>query len=136
MLERAGSGAFDHALHDGTPLRMQWHFRETSRLPVAVQTWEFPPGGVEGTHTHHSYAPLDELYLLLDGHAEMTVDEQRHTLRRGDAVLAPAGSAHDFRNTGDGNATVLVIWGPPGQPIDWSAFASGRTAAAADTSQH
>ena len=112
-------------------MRMQWYFRENSRLPVAVQAWELPPGGVEGMHTHHQDAPLDELYFLLDGQAEMTVDEQRYTLRRGDAVLAPAGSAHELRNSGECKAKVLVIWGPPGEPIDWSEFGSGRAAAAA-----
>jgi mannose-6-phosphate isomerase-like protein (cupin superfamily) len=133
MYEPAGSGAFDHALHDGTPMRIQWYFRKESRLPVAVQTWELPPGGVEGMHTHGADTPLDELYFLLEGHAEMTVGERRHTLRTGDAVLAPAGTPHDFRNVGDSNARVLVIWGPPGQGIDWAAFGSGRASAAAES---
>ncbi|WP_028936355.1 cupin domain-containing protein [Pseudonocardia spinosispora] len=128
--EGAGVGAFEHVLHGGSPVRMQWYFREESRLPVAFQTWEFPPGGWEGEHTHRSDQPLDELYLLLQGSAEMTVSGVRHSLGPGDAVLAPAGVPHDFRNTGSGPAKVLVVWGPPGAPVDWTAFGSGRAAAA------
>jgi mannose-6-phosphate isomerase-like protein (cupin superfamily) len=108
---------------------MQWYFRESSQLPVAVQTWELPPGGREGRHTHALDDPLDEIYFVLSGQAEMDIDGDRQQLKGGDAALAPAGSAHDFRNTGDGNVKVLVIWGRPGQPIDWRAFGSGQAAA-------
>ena len=53
MIERAGEHVFDYTLHGGNgSVRMQWHFLDTSRLPVAVQTWELPPGASEGTHAH------------------------------------------------------------------------------------
>lgn len=44
----------------------------------------------------------------------MHVDDERHELGPGDAVLAPVGSQHDLRNTGTGTLTVVVVWGRPG----------------------
>ena len=93
MLERRGDYAFDYNLHGGTaPVRMQWLFQKQSRLPVAVQTWELPPGGTEGMHSHpDSSRPLEELYVVMEGTARMTVDGQIHDVAAGDAVLAPVG---------------------------------------------
>lgn len=131
--EPAGLGAFEHTLHGGAaPTRMQWLFREETTLPVAVQRWELPPGGSEGMHAHpEGDGALEELYVLLEGRAAMRVDGVDHDLAPGDAVLAPAGSPHDLRNVGDGPAHLLVVWGRPGEGVDWARYASGRAADAA-----
>lgn len=134
MLERNGTAAFDHVLHGGAaPTRVQWYFREESRLPVAVQYWHLPPGGSEGMHLHSDDAspPLEELYVLVSGRAVMRVDGAAHELRPGDAVLAPVGSNHDLHNPGDETAHVLVVFGEPGTGVDWSRFATGRRSRAA-----
>lgn len=129
MIERAGEHAFDYALHGGRgSMRMQWHFFEESRLPVAVQTWRLPPGASEGRHTHDpEVQPLDELYLVLHGTGRMHVDGAVHDLEAGDAVLAEAGVDHDLINTGDDELQVLVVWGEPGVS-DWSAFGTAQAA--------
>lgn len=129
MFERRGTAAFDHVLHEGAaPTCVQWYFREGSRLPVAVQSWQLPPGGAEGMHVHYEHAPppLDELYVLVSGRAVMRVNGATYELQPGDAVLAPAGSNHDLRNSTAEPAHVLVIFGEPGTAIDWSRFATGR----------
>jgi mannose-6-phosphate isomerase-like protein (cupin superfamily) len=132
MHERAATGSFDYVMHGGAaPIHLQWYFRESSQLPVAVQLWGLPPGGSEGMHSHPRDKPLEELYLVLSGRVEMMVDEINHQLQPGDAILAPPGSRHDLRNTGEESAQVLVVWGAPGAGIDWSAYASGRAARAA-----
>ena len=126
MLERAGSTAFDYQLHAGSDLaQIQWYFLDRSRLPVAVQMWELPPGGSEGMHAHTEERPLEELYLVVEGAARMRVDGESFDLKAGDAVLAPAGSEHDFRNTGETTVKVVVIWGEPGQ-ADWSGFGTAK----------
>lgn len=131
MLERSGENAFDYELHGGTDqMRMQWYFFDHSRLPVAVQTWELPPGGSEGMHTHPEEEPLEELYMVIEGSATMSVDERVHELGPGDAVLAPVGSEHDIHNTGDTTLKVIVIWGKPA-PADWSAYGTAKAARAA-----
>lgn len=133
MLERAGDHAFDYPLHGGTaPIRMQWHFLDESNLPVAVQTWQLPPGGTEGRHVHTNQdQPLDEMYVVVDGSARMTVDDVTHELGPGDTVLAPTGSEHDLVNTGASTLRVIVVFGSPEPAIDWSGFGSAQAARAA-----
>ena len=43
----------------------------------------------------------------------------------GDAALAPVGSEHDLRNTGDVLLRVMVIWGKAGD-ADWSGFGTAK----------
>lgn len=129
MIERAGEYAFDHTLHGGAgSMRMQWHFLDASRLPVAVQTWELPPGASEGLHSHDPHEqPLDELYLVVAGTGRMRVDAETYDLAVGDSVLAAAGANHDLVNTGPDPLRVLVVWGRPGT-TDWSSFGSAQAA--------
>ncbi len=129
MIERAGQHSFEHALHGGVgSMRMQWHFLDESRLPVAVQTWELPPGASEGMHAHDpGEQPLDELYLVVAGTGRMRVDAETYDLASGDSVLAVAGANHDLVNTGDDLLRVLVVWGRPAN-ADWSGFGSARAA--------
>ena len=133
MLERAGNYTFQHTLHEGSPLQMQWLFYGQSELPVAIQTWELPPGGFEGMHSHgHSNRPLEEIYVVTEGTGQMTVEDEIHQLAVGDAVLAKAGVRHDLLNTGKGPLKVLVIWGEP-RPVDYSEFGSAKEALMART---
>lgn len=133
MLERAGETAFDHDMHEGAlPMRVQWYLLDRSRLPVAVQLWELPPGGSEGLHSHEEDEPLEELYLVVEGSARMRVDDEQHDLGPGDAVLAPVGSRHDLRNTGADTLKVVVVWGRPAtEPPDWSPFRTAHASRAA-----
>jgi len=126
MIEHAGATAFDYELHDGTDVtRIQWYFLDRSQLPVAVQLWELPPGGTEGMHAHPADEPLEELYVVVEGSAEMRVDQETYQLGAGDAVLAPVGSQHDLRNTGRTALRVVVVWGKPAS-VDWSGYRSAR----------
>lgn len=128
MIERSGETAFDYRLHGGDGLtRIQWYFLDRSQLPVAVQMWELPPGGTEGMHAHPAEEPLEELYVVLEGKAAMRLDDEVCDLGPGDAVLAPVGSDHDLRNTGDAPLKLLIVWGKPG-PVDWSAYGTARAA--------
>ena len=131
MLERSGDHDFDYALHEGSPVRVQWHFHGQSELPVAVQTWELPPGGFEGMHAHsENDLALEEIYIVLEGAGRMRVDAETFDLAAGDSVLARVGTNHDLRNTGNGPLKMLVIWGKPGE-ADYSNFGSARLARAA-----
>lgn len=130
-LEKSGEHSFEYELHGGAPMRMQWHFYGRSELPVAVQTWELPPGGFEGMHAHtENDIPLEEMYVVIAGTGRLQVDSTTYDVAAGDAVLAPVGSEHDLRNTGDIPLKVLVVWGKPGT-ADYSGFASDTLAKAA-----
>lgn len=131
MLEPAGQDRFEYELHGGQgPVTMQWHFFGQTRLPVAVQTWEFPKGGSEGWHAHSGDGELEELYLVLEGTGRMNVGDQTYDVGPGDSVLAAAGVEHDLVNTGDEPLRILIIWGSPGH-ADFSRFGSAKAARAA-----
>lgn len=125
MLERRDDYAFDYQLHEAPlPTKIQWHFLGSSRLPVGVQSWEIPVGGTEGMHTHHADADgraLDEIYLVTEGSARMTVDGVTHDLGPGDTVLAAAGVDHDLVNTGDVPLRLVFVFGFQGD-ADYSQF--------------
>ncbi len=127
-VERRGEAAFDFLLHGGEgSSRIQWYFHDRSRLPVALQMWELPPGGSEGIHAHPVEDPLEEQYLVVSGQARMRLGNRAVDLGPGDAVLAPVGCEHDLRNTGDTVLRVVVVWGRPGH-ADFSGFATSEAA--------
>lgn len=130
-IERSGDYNFDYELHDGSPVRIQWHFYGQSELPVAVQTWELPPGGFEGMHAHtENDIPLEEIYIVIEGTGRMRIGDEIFTIVAGDSVLARVGTRHDVRNTGDGLLKLLIVWGKPGT-ADYSNFGSAKLAQAA-----
>lgn len=130
-MEHPGEHSFPYELHGGPPARVQWHFHGRTQLPVAVQSWELPPGGFEGMHTHtDDDIPLEEIYLVTSGTGQFRIDGTVYPVAAGDAVLAPVGSQHDLYNTSDVPLKLLVVWGNPGS-ADFSRFASNALAQAA-----
>lgn len=51
--------------------------------------------------------------VVINGHVEVTVGEQRRTLTAGDAYSFPSRIPHRFRNIGDGPAEVVSACTPP-----------------------
>ncbi len=70
-----------------------------------------PPGKGPPPHMH---AREDEAFYILEGEAEFHVDGRIVRGRRGDAVLAPKGSRHFFRNVGDGSLRLVITCSPAG----------------------
>jgi len=50
----------------------------------------------------------EEVFVLVDGDVRVTIDGESHTLRAGDAAVAPAGSMLSLDNLGPGPATAWV----------------------------
>jgi mannose-6-phosphate isomerase-like protein (cupin superfamily) len=119
--ESAGTEPFRYVVRgDASAMRLQRYLRA---LPVTAEPWELPPGGCKEIDVHPRGNPLEEIYLILRGNVEMTVDGVTHQLQPGDAVIAIPRSSHDLRNPGDEPAELLVIWARPDRPIDWSSAA-------------
>jgi mannose-6-phosphate isomerase-like protein (cupin superfamily) len=64
------------------------------------------PGLAVGAHTH---SRTDEIYFIVSGTGEMQVDDDTRTVGRGDLILAPQGTTHALRNTGDASLDFIVI---------------------------
>jgi len=53
--------------------------------------------------------PMEEIYFVLNGEGEMSVDEETKHVRPGDATWIPAGSAHSLTNTSEKDLLILVV---------------------------
>lgn len=76
---------------------------------VSVST--YPPGaGVESQPT-----AVDTVYVVLDGHLEITShdDESTHRLGQFDSVSLRAGETRSLWNRTDADARLLVVLAPP-----------------------
>lgn len=71
---------------------------------------ELPPGKCGCPfHNHHIE---EELFIILEGEGEYRFGDQRHAIRKGDVLGAPAGgpeTAHHIINTGTGPLKYLAI---------------------------
>ena len=103
-----------HAVHEGDGvITRRRFFRDATRLPVKVEIWELPPGASEGSHIHDGDDELEEFYYFIEGRGVMWMDGREQPVQPGDAVMAPPGTDHGFRNTGDETLKLLLIWGAP-----------------------
>lgn len=125
MIERGNETTFDWGVYAGSKIPVQWYFRKEADMPVAVQAWMIEPGAAEGMHTHHDERPLEELYIVVDGEAEVTVDGEVSTLVTGDAFLAKVRAEHNVKNIGTTPLRMIVVWGPPAPSI-WDSYSMGR----------
>ncbi|NLC58874.1 MAG: cupin domain-containing protein [Armatimonadetes bacterium] len=74
-----------------------------------------PNGGQVPWHNQEQ----EEVYLLLDGTAEMCLGEERQLLKAGQAVYIPSGVFHQLTNVGDTPAHFLYCYGPAGDVAHW-----------------
>ncbi|MCC6405387.1 MAG: cupin domain-containing protein [Candidatus Yanofskybacteria bacterium] len=68
-----------------------------------------PPGEEIGEETHH----LDQFLRLEQGTAKAILDGVEHNIEDAWAVVVPAGTKHNFINTGDVDLKLYSIYSPP-----------------------
>ena len=69
---------------------------------------QYEEGGFAGSHDH----PLEEAYLILDGHVEARFDGTPYPMGPGDVAWAGVGCVHEFRNVGSGHVRWLETQAP------------------------
>jgi mannose-6-phosphate isomerase-like protein (cupin superfamily) len=67
------------------------------------------PGKGAPTHLH----AVEEVLTVLDGTAEIWIENERCAVNTGQSVIVPAGRKHGFRNTGSGKLHVQAILAAP-----------------------
>lgn len=67
------------------------------------------PGGEIGLETHH----LDQFLRIEQGEAKAILDGVEHDVKADFAVVVPAGTAHNFINTGSEELKLYSIYSPP-----------------------
>jgi quercetin dioxygenase-like cupin family protein len=78
-------------------------FLGTGTRSTAVVYFELEPGRRLGSHTDSA----EEILLLLEGEAEVSLGDERGRLSAGEIALVPAMVPHALRNVGD--ETVRVV---------------------------
>src|SRR3954452_19547898 len=68
-----------------------------------------PPGATVGQHLHRQ---TEEIYYILTGSGEMTVNKETTFVGAGDAVFIPKNSSHTLTNIGTKAMTILLVCGP------------------------
>jgi mannose-6-phosphate isomerase-like protein (cupin superfamily) len=67
------------------------------------------PGGQAREHYHHQ---MEEVYYLLQGQAQLTVDDETSTVGPGDTIPIPPGARHKIVNVGDTDVVMMVACAP------------------------
>ena len=55
----------------------------------------------------------DQLLVFVDGEGEAVLDGRTSTVTPNDLVLVPAGTVHNFINTGPGPLRLVTVYAPP-----------------------
>ena len=84
---------------------------EESGGAIFISEITVAPGGGTAPHIHHHE---DEAFRLLEGTLTIQVGGDTITASAGDFAFLPRGTAHSFKNTGDGYANALVLITPAG----------------------
>lgn len=69
-----------------------------------------PPGEDIGVETHHK---VDQFFRVEGGEGKAIIDGTEYPLADGVAVIVPAGSEHNFINTGSSDLKLYTIYTPP-----------------------
>jgi mannose-6-phosphate isomerase-like protein (cupin superfamily) len=67
------------------------------------------PGDDVGEETHG----VDQLLFFIDGRADAILNGERSTVVAGSLVAVPAGTRHNFINTGPDPLKLFTIYAPP-----------------------
>lgn len=79
----------------------------TAQLCIFEQ-W-IAPGNGAPTHSH----PVEEVLTVLEGEAEMWMDDARTIVSAGQSLIVPAGRSHGFRNSGTVTLHIHAVLASP-----------------------
>jgi len=96
------------AWREGVKTRMLVSAR-TGAVQLCVFEQVVAPGTGAPTHRH----PVEEVLTVLDGEAEVWLEDARLTLSAGQSVIVPAGRYHGFRNSGTATLHIHAILASP-----------------------
>ena len=69
-----------------------------------------PPGCDIGEEVHED---RDQFFRFEEGSGQVDIDDNTYDVVDGSAVVVPAGSRHNVRNTGDSDLKLYTLYGPP-----------------------
>jgi len=79
-------------------------FRKAPNLRLVFRKRALKPGSAIGYHEQKE----DEIYYVLSGRGEMTVDGKAFEVGPGDAILTRPGSSHGLKQTGAEDLVIMI----------------------------
>jgi mannose-6-phosphate isomerase-like protein (cupin superfamily) len=71
------------------------------------------PGEDIGMEVHDG---IDQVLVFVSGSGEAVIDKEKHPVQPGDLFDVPAGTLHNFTNTGEVALKLFTIYSPPEHP--------------------
>src|SRR3989344_6069241 len=94
---------------ENTNFRKVLHTGEYSQI-VAMS---IPVGGDIGEEVHPD---TDQILAFVDGEGEAILAGETREVEEHDVVFVPAGTTHNFKNTGDEDLKLYTVYAPPEHP--------------------
>ena len=85
--------------------RVLWTGKHTQLVIMTI-----PPGGEIGEEVHEEN---DQILTFVSGTGEARVAGEKKAIAQGDLVVVPAGTRHNFVNTGVNPLVLHTVYGPP-----------------------
>lgn len=79
---------------------------------VQIVLMSIPPGEEIGMETH----PADQTTFIVEGQAQVVIDDERTTATPHHLVVVAKGSKHNFINKGAGDLKLYSVYAPPAEP--------------------
>lgn len=92
-----------------------FHGREHGDVPLSMFLVHNRPGDGPELHRH----PYAEVFVVHAGRARFELDDTTLTAGPGDVVIASAGAAHRFTNTGSAELSMTCIHAASEMDTDW-----------------
>lgn len=81
-------------------------FAKAPNLPYVFRKRALHPGSGVGLHTQAE----DEVYYVLSGKGEMTLDGEPHAIGPGTAILTRTGSSHSLKQMGAEDLVIIITY--------------------------
>ena len=85
-------------------------FWNQPEMPFVFRKRTLHPGSAIGYHPHTGESADEEVYYVVEGEGEMTLDGIHRTVGPGDAVLVRPGSSHGLEPAGPEGVTVVIVY--------------------------
>jgi len=80
-----------------------WHGRYFHTPSMTFAHYDF----VRGASIHEHFHPQEEVYEVIEGELELTIDGVAQTIRPGVVAIVPAGARHSVKALTDGRAIIV-----------------------------
>ncbi|RKD18282.1 hypothetical protein BCY91_15890 [Pelobium manganitolerans] len=99
--------------HNGGGETTGYHFfAKAPELNLIFKKRVFKPGSAIGYHQQKE----DEIYYIVSGTGEMTLNGKSFTVKAGDAILTRPGSSHGLKQTGTEDLVVIINYEKHSRP--------------------